>query len=113
MFDRLKRWQRERILRRHPVPDHLWRESLALVPMASRLGATDQARLRVGAGHGRANFFSDASSDFGQPRAARRASAARSADKRSRSYVSWSTYDSALANARWPDLPIESGTAVR
>jgi Mlc titration factor MtfA (ptsG expression regulator) len=46
LFDRLKRWQRERILRRHPVPDDLWRASLALVPMASRLSATDQARLR-------------------------------------------------------------------
>ena len=48
------------------------------------------------------NFSLTASSDFVQPRAARRASAARSADKRSRSYVSVVDVRIAAAIARCP-----------
>lgn len=42
----LRRWRRERWLRRHPLPDRLWEETVSDVPLLRRLDAVDRARAR-------------------------------------------------------------------
>lgn len=46
MFERLRAWQRRRILARHPVADADWEAALAAVPLLQRLSAGDIERLR-------------------------------------------------------------------
>ncbi len=41
-----KRWQRERTLRRRPIPDPLWRATLGRFPFLTRRSAADLVRLR-------------------------------------------------------------------
>lgn len=47
MFDKIRNWRIQRIVARHPITDSLWWEALARCGPAKRLGATDQAALRV------------------------------------------------------------------
>ena len=47
MFDKLRNWRERRIVARHPIAEPLWRGALRRCAPARRLGASDQARLRV------------------------------------------------------------------
>lgn len=47
MFNKLKNWRIRRIVARHPIPESLWRDALQRCSPARRLGASDQASLRV------------------------------------------------------------------
>ncbi|TAN06335.1 MAG: zinc-dependent peptidase [Rhodanobacteraceae bacterium] len=47
MFDAIKRWRIRRIVARHPIAEPLWRHALQHCGPARRLGASDQATLRV------------------------------------------------------------------
>ena len=47
MFDKLRNWRIRRIVARHPIPEPLWQAALARCGPARRLGASDQAALRV------------------------------------------------------------------
>jgi len=47
MFDRLRHWRDRRIVARRPIDETLWRNALARCTAARRLGASDQAALRV------------------------------------------------------------------
>jgi Mlc titration factor MtfA (ptsG expression regulator) len=47
MFSILSRWRERRILARHPIAEADWRATLAVSAPARRLGAADQARLRI------------------------------------------------------------------
>ncbi len=46
MFDTIRNWRRERILRSSAIPDDLWLEATATLPFLRRYGAADLARLR-------------------------------------------------------------------
>lgn len=47
MFDKIRNWRLRRILVRRPIAEELWRNALQRCAPAHRLGATDQATLRV------------------------------------------------------------------
>ncbi|HET6655889.1 MAG TPA: M90 family metallopeptidase [Gammaproteobacteria bacterium] len=47
MFDKLKNWREGRIIARRPIAEAHWRHALEQCAPARRLGASDQARLRV------------------------------------------------------------------
>ncbi len=47
MFNKIRNWRVRRIVARHPIADALWRDALQRCSPASRLGASDQATLRV------------------------------------------------------------------
>lgn len=47
MFKRIRNWRVRRIVARHPIPDPLWQAALTQSAPARRLGASDQAALRV------------------------------------------------------------------
>ncbi|MGC1548653.1 MAG: M90 family metallopeptidase [Rhodanobacter sp.] len=47
MFDKIKNWRVQRIVARHPIAEGLWQEALQRCSPARRLGASDQASLRV------------------------------------------------------------------
>ena len=47
MFNKIKDWRVRRIVARHPIAESLWRDALQHCSPARRLGASDQATLRV------------------------------------------------------------------
>ncbi len=47
MFNKFRNWRARRVVSRHPLPEGLWREALHRCTSAQRLGASDQATLRV------------------------------------------------------------------
>ncbi len=47
MFDKIRNWRVRRIVARHPIAESLWRDALRRCSPARRLGASDQATLRV------------------------------------------------------------------
>lgn len=47
MFDKIRHWRDRRIVARHPLDESLWRNALRRCTAARRLGASDQATLRV------------------------------------------------------------------
>jgi Mlc titration factor MtfA (ptsG expression regulator) len=47
MFDKIKNWRTQRIVARHPIAEPLWQQALQRCAPARRLGASDQAALRV------------------------------------------------------------------
>jgi len=47
MFDKIRNWRIRRIVARHPIAESLWRDALQRCAPARRLGASDQATLRV------------------------------------------------------------------
>ncbi len=47
MFDTIRNWRVRRIVARHPIAEPLWRDALQRCAPARRLGASDQATLRV------------------------------------------------------------------
>lgn len=47
MFKKFRNWRIRRIVAKHPIPDSLWLDALARCGPARRLGASDQAALRV------------------------------------------------------------------
>lgn len=47
MLDKLRNWRERRIVARRPIPEPLWRDALGRCAPARRLGASDQAALRV------------------------------------------------------------------
>lgn len=47
MFEKLKDWRVRRIVSRHPIAEPLWKDALRRCAPARRLGASDQATLRV------------------------------------------------------------------
>jgi Mlc titration factor MtfA (ptsG expression regulator) len=47
MFDTFRNWRARRTVMRHPIAEALWREALPRCTAARRLGASDQAALRV------------------------------------------------------------------
>ncbi len=47
MFDKIRNWRIRRLVARHPIAEPLWRDALRRCAPARRLGATDQAALRV------------------------------------------------------------------
>jgi len=47
MFDKIRNWRDRRIVARHPIDESLWRDALRRCNPAQRLGASDQATLRV------------------------------------------------------------------
>ena len=47
MFDKFRNWRARRIVARHPIAETLWRDALQHCAPARRLGASDQATLRV------------------------------------------------------------------
>ena len=47
MFDKIRNWRVRRIVARHPIAESLWRDALQRCTPAHRLGASDQATLRV------------------------------------------------------------------
>lgn len=47
MFDRIRNWRIRRIVARRPIAEPLWRDALRRCAPARRLGASDQATLRV------------------------------------------------------------------
>ncbi|TAL86849.1 MAG: zinc-dependent peptidase [Rhodanobacter sp.] len=47
MFNKIRNWRVRRILARHPIAESLWRDALQRCTPARRLGASDQATLRV------------------------------------------------------------------
>ncbi|MDE2308246.1 MAG: zinc-dependent peptidase [Xanthomonadaceae bacterium] len=47
MFDRIRNWRVRHIVARHPIGEPLWQDALRRCGPARRLGASDQATLRV------------------------------------------------------------------
>ena len=47
MFNKIRNWRARRIVARHPIAEILWRQALERCAPARRLGASDQATLRV------------------------------------------------------------------
>ncbi|MEO8779837.1 MAG: M90 family metallopeptidase [Rhodanobacter sp.] len=47
MFNRIRNWRIRRLIARRPIAEGLWREALRRCAPARRLGASDQAALRV------------------------------------------------------------------
>ena len=47
MFNKIRNWRVRRIVARHPIAEGLWRKALQRCSPARRLGASDQATLRV------------------------------------------------------------------
>ncbi|NKZ37591.1 MULTISPECIES: M90 family metallopeptidase [Oleiagrimonas] len=47
MFDKIRNWRVRRTVARHPIAEPLWRDALRRCAPARRLGASDQASLRV------------------------------------------------------------------
>lgn len=47
MFDRIRNWRARRTIARRPIDESLWRSALQRCSSARRLGASDQATLRV------------------------------------------------------------------
>lgn len=47
MFDKIRNWRVRRVVARHPIAEALWRDALRRCTAARRLGASDQAALRV------------------------------------------------------------------
>lgn len=47
MFERIKNWRERRAIAKHPIAESHWRHALDHCAPARRLGASDQARLRV------------------------------------------------------------------
>jgi Mlc titration factor MtfA (ptsG expression regulator) len=47
MFDKINNWRTRRIVARHPIAEPLWQQALQRCAPARRLGASDQAALRV------------------------------------------------------------------
>lgn len=47
VFDKLRNWRVRRIVARHPIAESLWQDALQRCAPARRLGASDQAALRV------------------------------------------------------------------
>lgn len=47
MFNKIRNWRVRRIVARHPIAEDLWRDALRRCAPAQRLGASDQATLRV------------------------------------------------------------------
>jgi len=47
MFNRIRNWRVRRIVAAHPIAEPLWRDALRRCAPARRLGASDQATLRV------------------------------------------------------------------
>lgn len=47
MFDKIRNWRVQRTVARHPIDESLWRNALQRCTSARRLGASDQATLRV------------------------------------------------------------------
>ncbi len=47
MFNKIRDWRVRRIVARHPIAESLWRDALQRCTPARRLGASDQAALRV------------------------------------------------------------------
>jgi len=47
MFDKLRNWRIRRLVARRPIGETLWRDALQRCDVARRLGASDQATLRV------------------------------------------------------------------
>jgi len=47
MFDKIRNWRVRRTVARHPIAEPLWRDALQRCAPAQRLGASDQATLRV------------------------------------------------------------------
>ncbi|MDQ6647203.1 MAG: zinc-dependent peptidase [Pseudomonadota bacterium] len=47
MFKKIRDWRVRRIVARHPIDESLWRDALRRCAPAQRLGASDQATLRV------------------------------------------------------------------
>ncbi|HEV7123453.1 MAG TPA: zinc-dependent peptidase, partial [Rhodanobacter sp.] len=47
MFDKIRNWRVRRIVARRPIAEPLWRDALRRCAPARRLGASDQAALRV------------------------------------------------------------------
>lgn len=47
MLEKIKNWRARRLAARHPIAEDLWRNALARCTSARRLGASDQAALRV------------------------------------------------------------------
>jgi Mlc titration factor MtfA (ptsG expression regulator) len=47
MFEKIRNWRVRRTIARHPIDESLWRNALQRCTAARRLGASDQATLRV------------------------------------------------------------------
>src|SRR6185312_8142644 len=47
MFNKIRNWRARRIVARRPIAEALWRDALRRCAPARRLGASDQATLRV------------------------------------------------------------------
>ena len=47
MFNKIRRWRERRVIARHPIAERPWRDALERCAPARRLGASDQATLRV------------------------------------------------------------------
>ncbi|OOG45885.1 M90 family metallopeptidase [Rhodanobacter sp. C01] len=47
MFNKIRNWRVQRTVARHPIAEPLWQDALQRCPAARRLGASDQATLRV------------------------------------------------------------------
>lgn len=47
MFDTIRHWRERRLVARYPIAEPLWREALRRCAPVQRLGASDQAALRV------------------------------------------------------------------
>lgn len=47
MFKRIRNWRVRRLIARHPIAEQLWQDALQRCAPARRLGASDQATLRV------------------------------------------------------------------
>jgi Mlc titration factor MtfA (ptsG expression regulator) len=47
LFDKIRNWRIRRIVARHPIAESLWQEALQRCALARRMGASDQAALRV------------------------------------------------------------------
>ncbi|EIL92007.1 hypothetical protein UU7_11999 [Rhodanobacter spathiphylli B39] len=47
MFDKIRNWRMRRLVARRPIAEGLWRDALRRCGAARRLGASDQASLRV------------------------------------------------------------------
>lgn len=47
MFAVLRKWRRQRVLRRAAIPEALWRQALGALPFLSRYSSDEQARLRA------------------------------------------------------------------
>lgn len=47
MFNKIRNWRIRRIVARHPIAESLWQDALQRCVPAQRLGASDQAALRV------------------------------------------------------------------